>query len=237
MRMPVPEKRQAERLQSLDVVSRSFLKGRRPAVERSLHRKTIDDALTMMSSEQLAAFEIDNEPQPLKVAYGDSNFGRGCLVARRLVETGVRAVEVSLNGFDTHANNFAGHQTQAEILDPAFATLIEDLRQRDLLESTVVLCLGEFGRTPKINGLDGRDHWPNGFSCVLGGGGLKRGVVLGETDPEGKKKDPADPVPVENLFATVLGVLGVDFQQELITPIGRPMAISSGSPIAQLLDS
>lgn len=237
MRMPVPENRQTERLQSLDVVSRSFLKGRRPAVERSLHRKTIDDALTMMSSEQLKAFEIDDELQPLKVAYGDSNFGRGCLVARRLVETGVRAVEVSLNGFDTHANNFEGHQTQAEILDPAFATLIADLKQRDLLESTVVLCLGEFGRTPKINGLDGRDHWPNGFSCVLGGGGLKRGVVLGETDPEGKKKDPADPIPVENLFATVLGVLGVDFQQELITPIGRPMAISSGSPIAQLLDS
>jgi Protein of unknown function (DUF1501) len=237
MRMPVPEKRQTDRLKSLDVVSRSFLKGRQPAVAKSLHRKTIEDALTMMTSEQLKAFKIEDEPQPLKLAYGESQFGRGCLVARRLIETGVRAVEVSLNGFDTHANNFTGHQTQAEILDPAFATLIEDLKRRDLLESTVVLCIGEFGRTPKINGFDGRDHWPTGFSCVVGGGGLRSGVVLGKTDPDGKKKDPTDPIPVENLFATVLGVLGVDFQKELITPIGRPMAISSGTPIAQLLDS
>ena len=237
MHMPVEEKRQTGRLQNLDVVSRSFLKGRRPAVGKSLHKKTIDDALKMMSSEQLKAFEIDDEPKPLKLAYGETQFGKGCLVARRLIETGVRAVEVSLDGFDTHANNFEGHQTQSEILDPAFATLIHDLKTRDLLESTVVLCLGEFGRTPKINGFDGRDHWPTGFSCVLGGGGLASGVVLGETDPAGKKKDPVDPIPVENLFATVLDTLGVEFQQELITPIGRPMAISSGTPISQLTES
>jgi hypothetical protein len=235
MRMPVEPRRQAERLKSLDVVSRSFLNGRQVAVEKSLHRQTIDDALAMMSSEQLKAFEIDGEPGQLRAAYGETRFGRGCLVARRLVEAGVRAVEVSLDGFDTHAANFSGHQTQAEILDPAFAALIQDLEERDLLESTVVLCLGEFGRTPRINRLDGRDHWPSGFSCVVGGGGMRRGVVLGQTDPEGRSKAPADPIPVENLFATVLEVLDVDFHQELITPIGRPMAISTGSPIDRLL--
>ena len=169
--------------------------------------------MAMMSSDQLKAFELEKEPQILVDAYGDTRFGRGCLVARRLVETGVRAVEVSLDGFDTHANNFEGHKTQAEILDPAFATLIDDLKQRDLLDSTIVLCLGEFGRTPKINGLDGRDHWPTGFSCVLGGGGLRSGVLIGATDPAGKKKDPTDPVPVENLFATILHTLGIDFPE------------------------
>ena len=97
------------------------------------------------------------------------------------------------------------------------------------------MCLGEFGRGPKINGLNGRDHWPTGFSCLLGGGGLKSGIVIGETDPMGEKKDPTDPVPVENLFATVLHQLGIEYQKELITPIGRPMALAPGELIEQLI--
>jgi len=188
-----------------------------------------------MSSEQLEAFKTDDEPETLKKSYGDSRLGRGCLVARRLVESGVRAIEVSMTGFDTHANNYEGMQTQAEILDPGLSTLIRDLKERDLLDSTVVMCLGEFGRTPKINPLDGRDHWPTGFSCLLGGGGLKSGIVIGETDPNGDQKDPKDPIPVENLFSTVLHQLGIDYQQELITPIGRPMALAQGELIQQLL--
>src|SRR5690606_24527396 len=129
----------------------------------------------------------DAEPGPVVSAYGDTRFGRGCLVARKLVETGVRAVQVVLGGFDTHTDNFEGCRTQAAILDPAFSALLNDLFQRDLLASTIVLCIGEFGRTPRINPLEGRDHWPNGFSCVVAGGGLKTGAVIGATDPQGGK--------------------------------------------------
>ncbi len=235
VRRPVPEPRQERRLQNLEIVSRAFRSGRAPASKKTLHRETIDGALTMMASEQLKAFDLDAETAETKAKYGDSRFGRGCLVARRLVETGVRAVEVSLDGFDTHANNFEGHKTQAAQLDPAFAALVDDLIERDLLQSTVVLCIGEFGRTPRINPFDGRDHWPHAFSCVLGGGGLGSGVVIGQTATDAETKTPAEPVPVENLFATVLHLLGVEFEKELITPIGRPMKLSDGTPIAKLI--
>ena len=191
--------------------------------------------MAMMTSDQLKAFIVDDEPAAVRAAYGDSSFGRGCLVARRLVETGVRAVEVTLQGFDSHADNFDAHTTNAAVLDPAFASLMRDLVQRDLLRSTVVLCIGEFGRTPNINPLDGRDHWPTGFSCLVGGGGLKSGIVIGSTDPDGAKKDPSDPVKVADLYATIFSALGVDFRKEVITPIGRPMAYCEGQPIEQLL--
>ena len=227
--------RQKRRLANLDVLSRSFRQGRRAQTERTLHQETIARALKMMRSEQLQAFEIKDEPVSKRKAYGDTSFGKGCLIARRLVEQGVRAVEVTLNGFDSHTNNFNAHRENGEILDPAFATLITDLKERDLLDSTVVLCIGEFGRTPNINTLDGRDHWPSGFSCVLGGGGLKSGIVIGETDPEGAKKKPNDPIQIQDLYATIFKTMNVDFQKEIISPIGRPMKFSEGTPISRLL--
>jgi uncharacterized protein (DUF1501 family) len=115
------------------------------------------------------------------------------------------------------------------------ATLFKDLADRDLLQSTVVLVIGEFGRTPKINPLGGRDHWPTGFSCLIGGGGLRSGAVLGATDPTGQKAQPEKPIEVANLYATVLHTLGVDYAKEVITPIGRPMKYCAGTPIDQLL--
>jgi uncharacterized protein (DUF1501 family) len=151
------------------------------------------------------------------------------------VEVGVRSVEVNLDGFDTHANNFNGQSTQARIFDPAFAALIGDLKQRDLLDSTVVLWIGEFGRTPTINKLAGRDHWPTGFSCVVGGGGFQKGLVIGETDPEGQKTEPSDPIEIHDLFATIMKTLGVEYNKEVTTPIGRPMALCKGRPIERLL--
>lgn len=239
----VGEDRQQQRLKALDVVSKSFQAGRRVQVENTLHQLTVERALRMMTSEQLKAFELDQEPAAIRDAYGDSLFGRGCLTARRLVETGVRAIEVTLMGWDTHANNFEGHKTQAKELDPALAALIHDLKQRDLLASTVVLCISEFGRTPRINPLEGRDHWPKGFSCLVGGGGLRSGVVIGETDTEpqseqdadkSSSKSPHDPIEVPDLFATVLRQLGVEFDKEMLTPVGRPMKLSSGKPIERL---
>ncbi|HLJ12312.1 MAG TPA: DUF1501 domain-containing protein [Planctomycetaceae bacterium] len=235
MKAKVDEERQIRRLNDLDVVERTFRNRRRIQSDATLHQETVRRALTMMTSEQLNAFKVENEPAEVRAAYGDTPFGTGCLIARRLVETGVRAVEVTLEGFDTHAKNFPGHVTNCAILDPAFAALIHDLKQRDLFESTVLLWIGEFGRTPAINPLGGRDHWPTGFSCVIGGGGFKSGLVIGETDPEGKKADPADPIEIYDLYATILKTLGVAYNKELTTPIGRPMALCRGKPIGRLL--
>ncbi len=235
MRPRVGNDRQQKRLSHLAAVTQSFRRGRSQQLDDSLHQLTIERALQMMTSEQLQAVNLDNEPQSVRQSYGETRFGRGCLVARRLIETGVRAVEVSLSGWDTHANNFEGHANQAAILDPALSTLLRELEERDLLESTVVLCIGEFGRTPRINPLEGRDHWPTGFSALVGGAGLQSGVVIGETDPTGQSKQPTSPVNVTDLLATVLSVVGIDGQQEMISPIGRPLAICPGTPLEQLL--
>lgn len=235
MRAGVGSPRQNRRLENLDIVSQAFQKGRTIQTKKTLHQSTIDRALTMMSSEQLHAFEIEKEPDSVRKAYGDSSFGRGCLVARRLVEQGVHSIEVNLSGWDSHANNFTGHQTQAKMLDPAFSSLLKDLKARDLLDSTIVLCIGEFGRTPKINPLEGRDHWPTGFSCIVGGGGLKGNVIIGETDPTGKEKKPTEPVQIQDLYATILQNLKIDYKKELISPIGRPLALSDGTPIEKLI--
>lgn len=186
------EPRQQQRFQNLSVLAQAFRSHRATVVDRTMHEANIDTAVKMMTSEQLKALEIADEPESLRTAYGDNDFGRGCLVARRLVEQGVRAVEVTLQNFDSHEQNFTTHQTLAAVLDPAFATLMQDLAQHDLLESTVVLCIGEFGRTPRINGADGRDHWPQGFSCLVGGGGLRQGLLIGATDPRGEEARPDD---------------------------------------------
>jgi uncharacterized protein (DUF1501 family) len=188
----------------------------------------------MMSSEQLKAFDVTTEPAKLRASYGDTPFGRGCLAARRLIEVGVRCVEVTLSGWDTHTNNHASCQKLVAELDPAFSALLRDLKERDLLKRTVVLCAGEFGRTPKINPAGGRDHWPNGFSLALAGGGLRGGLALGRTDPEGAQ-DPADPVTVADVHATVLTAVGIDPKKVMQSPIGRTVKYSEGEPLRALL--
>ena len=232
---PVKDKRQVRRLAGLEAVSRTFSRGRLAATRETQHQLMIDRALTMMRSDQIKAFQIEDESRSTVELYGDSQFGRGCLVARKLVQAGVRAIEVNLPGWDTHGNNFGGHRELAAILDPALFALVTDLKQHDLLDSTIVMVLGEFGRTPLINPLDGRDHWPQGFSCLVGGGGLTAGRVLGATDPTGEKHRPDQPIPITDLFATVLTRMGVQHQKEVITPIGRPMAYCAGKPIPELL--
>ena len=235
LRPRVEDDRQARRLKNLDVVSKSFQMHRSAKVERTLHQHTIDAALKMMCSNQLKAFDFKEEPAAVRAAYGESQFGQGCLVARRLLEEGVRSIEVALNGFDSHARNLEAHTNRAKDLDPALAALLKDLAERDLLQSTVVLVIGEFGRTPAINPAGGRDHWPTGFSCLLGGGGLASGQLLGATDPTGEKKQPESPIEVADLYATALKQLGIDPEKEIITPIGRPMKYSAGKPIERLM--
>jgi len=234
LRSTVSDTRQQRRLDSLAVLSQQFAKGRKQQTQATLHQHTIDAALQMMTSPQLKAFELDEEPQSVRDAYGPTDFGRGCLVARRLLETGVRSIELTLEGWDTHVENHAGQKSQAAILDPALAMFLQELASRDLLQSTIVLVISEFGRTPKINPLDGRDHWPTGFSCLVGGGGLKSGLVIGATDPTGENIQPTDPIEIPNLYATLLRQLDIEFTKELITPIGRPMKLCSGTPLDRL---
>jgi len=226
-----------QRMDDLSVVERSFARGRLANLDESttLHQATLSRALRMMASDQLAAFDVGQASAAQRAAYGDTPFGRGCLAALRLIEAGVRCVEVTLAGWDTHVNNHELQAGKVKVLDPAFAALIRDLKDRGLFESTVVLCGGEFGRTPKLNPFGGRDHWPYGFSVALAGGGLRAGHVLGATDPEGEKKEPVQPVRVEDLHATIQHVLGIQPGKELITPIGRPLTLSDGRVIRELL--
>ena len=159
----------------------------------------------------------------------------GCLMARRLVEGGVRFVEVVLDGWDTHKDNFGRTQKLMGALDPALAVLIADLDARKLLDSTLVMCMGEFGRTPKINGDEGRDHHPAAWSAVLAGGGVRGGVVVGATSDDGDKV-VARPTTVPDLAATAATLLGLDPQKSFATPLGRPITITdNGKPIREIL--
>lgn len=232
----VTDERMQQRMEGLSVVEKAFAAGRMEKLDeqKTLHQLSIERARRMMTSEQLKAFDVSNAPASERDAYGDTPFGRGCLAAVRLIQAGVRCVEVTLNGWDTHANNLEGQASQVKILDAAYASLIRDLKRLDLLKSTLVICGGEFGRTPKINNLGGRDHWPHAFSMLVAGGGFAGGRVVGATDPEGVKKEPEKPVFVEDLHATALDLLGVDYLKEIMTPIGRPMALSKGDVVEEL---
>ncbi len=230
----VPTKRDEERAEDLDVVERAFAKGRQERVNRTLHPATVANARRMMSSEQIKAFEVMREPAKVRDAYGDTPFGRGCLAARRLIGVGVRCVEVSLEGWDSHVDNHAIHGRLVGTLDPAFAALIRDLKERGLFEKTVVVCMGEFGRTPKMNPVGGRDHWPNAYSVALAGGRIAGGVVVGATDPEGGK-DPEDPVLVGDLHATLLTAVGLDPMKVNASKIGRTVRLAEGTAVDKLL--
>ncbi|HLN33302.1 MAG TPA: DUF1501 domain-containing protein [Gemmataceae bacterium] len=230
----VPMLRDRRRLEDLDVVEQAFARGRRERVDATLHRATVAQARTMMTSEQLKAFDVMLEPARLRASYGDTAFGRGCLAARRLLQVGVRCVEVTLSGWDSHINNHAIVRNLLTTLDPAFSTLIRDLAEHGLLRKTIVLCAGEFGRTPTINPQGGRDHWPTGFSLALAGGMLRTGQAIGKTDPEGKK-DPVDPVTIADVHATMLTALGIDPRKLVASPIGRTLKLSEGQPIRALL--
>ena len=230
----VDANRDSRRIGDLDVIESAFARGRRDRVGSTLHRETLDRARTLMTSEQLRAFDISREPAGVRLEYGETPFGRACLAARRLSEVGVRCVEVTLGGWDSHVNNHEIHKNRLAELDPAFAALIRDLDRHDQLDRTVVLCGGEFGRSPSINPFGGRDHWPVGYSMAIAGGGLKGGLAVGETDPGGRK-DPARPATIADVHATVLTTLGLTPGRENVSPVGRPIKLSEGKAIGELL--
>ncbi|MDX1946204.1 MAG: DUF1501 domain-containing protein [Pirellulaceae bacterium] len=239
----VPEARATRRLDALqNVVESSFARGRLKDLDKkTLHATSIAAARKMMSSDQLKAFDVSLAPESLRQEFGDNRFGRGCLAALQLIGVGVRCVEVTLDGWDTHFENERSVRANCAQLDPAFAALLKHLKERELLDSTIVLWAGEFGRTPRRNPNNGRDHWPHGFTVALGGGGIRGGRVIGETSPDPKLsetdrlQDLTDPHNIDDIHATVLRALGIDFTVEHMTPIGRPMALSKGKVIDELL--
>jgi hypothetical protein len=234
----VTDERFQQRLTNLSVLDDEFSRGRLAHLQRdrTLHQSTITSAVTMMSSEQLAAFDVSQVPKSERATFGETAFGRGCLAAARLVEVGARCVEVNLTGWDVaHVSNHSVHEALTKTLDPALAGLIAYLKQRDQLKDTIIMCCGEFGRTPGLNPAGGRDHWPHGFSIALAGGGIAGGRVLGETDPDGGRVPFDQGTPVENLHATVMHAMGIDFARELDTPVNRPMKLSAGKVISRLL--
>ena len=205
------------------------------------HRTIYENSLRMIKSDASLAFDLSQEPEKVRAAYGKGMFGQGCLLARRLVEQGVPFVEVSLNtatigsfGWDTHANNFEAVKALSAELDAGWATLMNDLRERGLLESTTIIWMGEFGRTPKINGSAGRDHFPQAWSCVLAGGGIAGGQVYGQTSKDGTHVEE-NPSTVTDVLATLCSALGVDPATQNMSTSGRPIAIVEGSPIEKLL--
>jgi len=200
------------------------------------HRELLGRASTMILSPSMSVFDLERESEADREAYGDTDFGRGCLLARRLVESGVTFVEVGLGNWDTHQDNFEKSRELCGQLDQPFARLIEDLEQRGLLESTLVLCMGEFGRTPKINPRGGRDHFPRAFSTAIAGGGVRGGQVIGGTDDSGSEVIDR-PVEAADLFRSVYRLLGIDPDHENMSGVGRPIPLVTGGEFVQELVS
>jgi hypothetical protein len=198
------------------------------------HRALYAQTARMVLSPQMKAFHLDDESPAIREAYGRNPFGQGCLLARRLVQAGVTFIEVRSNGWDTHQQNNDKVATLAQQVDPAFATLIRDLKQHGLLGKTLVVWMGEFGRTPKINPSAGRDHFPKVFNVALAGGGIKGGQVIGASSADGM--DVKDrPVSVPDLMASLCHALHVNATKEVQTPIGRPIKVVDGGKVVNEL--
>ena len=229
--VPVPARRYRRRLGLLGRLEQEF-SGRGGKTVVAKHQKLYKKSSRMVLSKNVAAFDISEEPDSLKQKYGETSFGRGCLLARRLVESGVTFVEVVSRGWDTHFDIFERITTLSEQVDPAVAALVEDLETRGLLEKTLVVWMGEFGRTPRVNSRTGRDHYPRVFSAAVAGGGVKGGQVIGSSSANGSAV--ADrPVSVPDLFCSICHSLQVDPRKEHLSPLGRPMKVVDGGKVVQ----
>lgn len=198
------------------------------------HKDMYFDAVKLMASKDIEAFEINREPGEVRARYGENGFGRACLLARRLVEKGVRFIDVSHGGWDTHDDNFTRMRDVAGSLDQGLSALVGDLASRGLLEDTLVCVVSEFGRTPEINATNGRDHFPKAFSAALFGGGLKGGIAHGKTNNDGT--DIAEgKMTIPDLNATIAYGLGLPVDKVITSPDGRPFTIAhKGKPLVDL---
>jgi len=234
LKMNLDDQRLLQRMAALNMIESGFAKRTRdtPAAE---HAKVLGKTLDLMTSEQMEAFRVEKEPDEVKERYGTDNFGQGCLLARRLVEAGVPFIEVDLGGWDMHNNIHATlKDTKLPNLDRAMSALVEDLAQRELLQDTVVMWMGEFGRAPRINANAGRDHFARAWSCVVGGAGIKGGLAVGETNSDGTAVE-TEPYSSEDLMTTVCKGLGISTETTFTSNNGRPMKIAGGGKLIREL--
>lgn len=225
--------RYQRRLGLLDSIQTEFAAGGGEQVVAD-HRKLTNRAAEMILSPSMKAFDLQQEPQKLRDEYGSGTFASGCQMARRLIEHGVTFVEVVSNGWDTHQDVFERTSNLTAQIDQPMATLISDLKQRGMLDRTLVVWMGEFGRTPKINARAGRDHYPKAFNAVLAGGGVQGGQVIGRTNYAGTEVDER-PVTVDDLFRTIYHTLDIDPDHENISTIGRPIKLVDGGEVVEEL--
>ncbi|MCH8828117.1 MAG: DUF1501 domain-containing protein [Planctomycetes bacterium] len=236
----VTESQVAARLELLRTLQQNFVANHQ--TDAAFAHKTVNErAVRMMKSDAAKAFELSEESDKVRDAYGKTRFGQGCLMARRLIEKGVPFIEVTLAqrttgafGWDTHRNNFARVKELSTILDAGWSSLMSDLKDRGLLESTTIIWMGEFGRTPKINRGGGRDHYPKAWSGVLAGGGLKGGQAYGSTGKDGIAVTDGK-ANVGDFLATLCAALQIDPKTQNISEMGRPIRIAEGKPIKKIL--
>ncbi|WP_442506847.1 DUF1501 domain-containing protein [Novipirellula sp. SH528] len=234
LEMSMENSRLMQRMAALNMIEQDFAKRTRdlPASE---HAKVLKKTFDLMTSDQMKAFKVAEEPDEVKERYGTNGFGQGCLLARRLVEAGVPFIEVDLGGWDNHGDIHATlKDNKLPILDKAMSALVEDLEQRGLLQDTVVMWMGEFGRTPNINAGAGRDHFARAWSCVVGGADIKGGLAVGATSSDGSAVE-TEPYSSEDLMTTVVKGLGISTEKTFTSKNGRPMKIAGGGKIIREL--
>jgi hypothetical protein len=224
--VPVAEGRFRRRLNLLDRLETEYERhgGQQEVAD---HRKLYEQTAKLVLSPKMDAFDLAKEPQKVREAYGTSPFANSCLLARRLVQSGVTFVEVNLGNWDTHDDNANRTQTLCQTMDQPFAALIEDLKLQGMLDRTLVVWMGEFGRTPRINPRGGRDHYPRAFNAVLAGGGVRGGQVVGGTSDNGEEIRDR-PVGVNDLLRTLCHSLKIDADKENMSNVGRPLKVVDG---------
>lgn len=232
--MGLDESRLTQRMATLDLLENGFINENRGSTAKD-HRDILKKTYALMTSDQMKAFKVMSEPKDVQERYGNDGFGRGCLMARRLVEAGVPFVEVDFGGWDNHANIFTTLKNQKlPILDKAISALVSDLDQRGLLEDTAIIWMGEFSRTPRINGNTGRDHWARSWSVVLGGAGMKGGLAVGKTNEDGTNVE-TEPYTSQDVMASVCKALGISLETTFTSKSGRPMKIANGGKVIKEL--
>jgi len=223
----------SKRIAMLDQLDAGF-RDRFKTSEVKSYTQFYDKTISIMSSTDLEAFHLDDEPEALKEKYGKNKFGQGCLLARRLVEKGIRYIEVAKGGWDMHNNIEDGLDEHGAELDMALSALLEDLKERGLLESTLVVLCSEFGRGPKINGNAGRDHHPKVFSTLLAGGGIKGGFIYGSSDKEGMAVADKQTSP-QDFLSTIGWSLGLPVDEVVMSPSNRPFTVGDkGKAVMEL---
>lgn len=226
-------------LQLLEEMERSFFQAYQAPTSQA-HSTVLEGSVRMMRAREIQSFDLAREQEAVRERYGRTSFGQGCLLARRLIEVGVPFVEVNMGlgnaGWDTHQDNFPRTRNLSAQVDPAMSALVEDLRDRGLLERTLIVWMGEFGRTPQITGGSGRNHHARAWSTVLTGGGIRGGQVIGRTDRDGATVSER-PVSVVDFLATICRILGIDYTKNNDSPDGRPVRIVDNrnvNPIREL---